>query len=120
MYKYMYIILNGFYFFKYLEYNFITIVYLYSAIVGRLTGIREEFETGSERGSMCEFDRESMVVQSSKQASPAEGGGLCALCPPLADRLTNNLFCLPKHFFYPFPDSASMMCVSLTISKLVS
>ena len=85
MYKYMYIKLNDVYLFKYPEYNFITIAYLSSAIVGRLTGIKEEFETGSERGSMCEFDRESMVVQSSKQASPAEGGRLCALCPPLAE-----------------------------------
>jgi hypothetical protein len=75
----MYIILNGFYFFKYLEYNFITIVYLYSAIVGRLTGIREEFETGSERGSMCEFDRESMggtIVKADVSPLKAEDSAL--------------------------------------------
>jgi len=30
----MYIKLNGVYFFKYPEYNFITIAYLYSAVVG--------------------------------------------------------------------------------------
>jgi hypothetical protein len=34
MYKNMYIKLNGVYFFKYPEYNFITIAYLYSAVVG--------------------------------------------------------------------------------------
>jgi len=77
----MYIKLNGVYFFKYPEYNFITIAYLYSAVVGtcasrlsrdvtcppqagrnlsasgaspdqqqvrRLTGIREESESGTE------------------------------------------------------------------------
>ena len=69
MYKNMYIKLNGVYFFKYPEYNFITIAYLYSAVVGpvrlwrnlcasgaspdqqqvrRLTGIREESESGTE------------------------------------------------------------------------
>jgi hypothetical protein len=45
MYKNMYIKLNGVYFFKYPEYNFITIAYLYSAVVGRLTNNRVNFST---------------------------------------------------------------------------
>ncbi len=101
MYKYMYIRLNVFYFFKYPEYNFITIAYLYSAVVGHLTEISAVVGPVRLRRNLC------VPTQS--------GRNLCAsgvTCPPMAEpvrlwriasavvgRLTNNLFRLPKHFF---------------------
>jgi hypothetical protein len=56
MYKNMYIKLNGVYFFKYPEYNFITIAYLYSAVVGTCASRPDLVGTGrnlSASGVTC-------------------------------------------------------------------